>query len=396
MSVRHRWMLLLLSAALGAVPTTATSAAAAERMVRGSDATPPRIIPLPPPEPRPLRSDVQYEHWRSPDPLNSAHILRIARTNAALRPITTLAQRTIVGLETLSGQIRHIALGEGRPVAGVNGDFFIIKPGPYQGDPRGLQILSGELVSAAANTASFWVDPEGQPHLANVQSELHLHWPSGERTPLVLNQERTRSVTALYTPTFGDSTRTTNGMELVLAKTGSGPWLPIQPGVTYHARVLSVSRHNTPIRPDTMVLSFNPTGSSRAKRLPPGTLLDISTDTLPTLRGVQHAISGGPILVQSGQTQAWEPPQPRHPRTAIGWNATHFILAVVDGRLPGKSVGMSFPELAEFMRSLGCEEAVNLDGGGSSTLWLDGRVVNSPSDGHERSVANGLVWVIAE
>ena len=54
-------------------------------------------------------------------------------------------------------------------------------------------------------------------------------------------------------------------------------------------------------------------------------------------------------------------------------------------------MGMSFAELATFMRELGCSEAMNLDGGGSSTFWLDGKVMNSPSDKHERALANAIV-----
>jgi exopolysaccharide biosynthesis protein len=54
---------------------------------------------------------------------------------------------------------------------------------------------------------------------------------------------------------------------------------------------------------------------------------------------------------------------------------------------------MTYPELAGLMQRYGCKHALNLDGGGSSTLWLDDRVVNSPSDGRPRSVANSLIVV---
>jgi exopolysaccharide biosynthesis protein len=64
---------------------------------------------------------------------------------------------------------------------------------------------------------------------------------------------------------------------------------------------------------------------------------------------------------------------------------------VVDGRQKGLSMGMSYEESAHFMKTIGCTDAINLDGGGSSTFWLNGKVVNSPSDKHERSVANSLV-----
>ena len=88
----------------------------------------------------------------------------------------------------------------------------------------------------------------------------------------------------------------------------------------------------------------------------------------------------------------------RHPRTAVGVsdNGRKLMLVVVDGRRPEKSVGMSLDELADLMLQLGCDDALNLDGGGSSTLVLrnpeTGELVtmNAPSDGKPRPVANVL------
>ena len=54
---------------------------------------------------------------------------------------------------------------------------------------------------------------------------------------------------------------------------------------------------------------------------------------------------------------------------------------------------MTFAELADYMLKLGCTDALNLDGGGSVTMWLVGNVVNSPSQGRERPAANALVLV---
>jgi exopolysaccharide biosynthesis protein len=81
----------------------------------------------------------------------------------------------------------------------------------------------------------------------------------------------------------------------------------------------------------------------------------------------------------------------RHPRSVLGWNSTHFFLGEVDGRQRRLSVGMTLEELGEYMARMGCSVAMSLDGGGSATLWFDGRVRNSPCDGAERPVANGLV-----
>jgi len=109
---------------------------------------------------------------------------------------------------------------------------------------------------------------------------------------------------------------------------------------------------------------------------------------------VTTALGGGPILLEAGEPADWPPPQPRHPRTVLGWNDKQLVLAVVDGRQESLSVGMTYPELALLMSELGCTHAINLDGGGSSTLWLDGHIMNSPSDGRERRVANSLIVVL--
>ncbi|MCP4726136.1 MAG: phosphodiester glycosidase family protein, partial [bacterium] len=68
-----------------------------------------------------------------------------------------------------------------------------------------------------------------------------------------------------------------------------------------------------------------------------------------------------------------------------------IFLITVDGRRPGHSIGMSLYELSEFMLELGCEEAMNLDGGGSTTMWINGKIRNRPSDGIVRPIANAIL-----
>lgn len=88
----------------------------------------------------------------------------------------------------------------------------------------------------------------------------------------------------------------------------------------------------------------------------------------------------------------------RHPRTAVGYDLDErrVWLLVVDGRQPPHSAGMTLPELADLFEALGAEEALNLDGGGSTTLVLRGEAVNRPSDAAgERPVVNALAVVRA-
>jgi exopolysaccharide biosynthesis protein len=82
----------------------------------------------------------------------------------------------------------------------------------------------------------------------------------------------------------------------------------------------------------------------------------------------------------------------RHPRTAVGFTRDgRWVLVVVDGRQPGLSIGVSLGELAILMQSLGCIDALNLDGGGSSNLYFDKAVRNAPSDRRERPVTDTIL-----
>jgi exopolysaccharide biosynthesis protein len=80
----------------------------------------------------------------------------------------------------------------------------------------------------------------------------------------------------------------------------------------------------------------------------------------------------------------------RHSRTAIGIKANgNLLFVVVDGRQPNISIGMTMHELAQYMFDLGAFSALNLDGGGSSTMYLNGRVINDPASGEDDNKAEG-------
>ncbi|MDQ7991137.1 MAG: phosphodiester glycosidase family protein [Propionicimonas sp.] len=119
--------------------------------------------------------------------------------------------------------------------------------------------------------------------------------------------------------------------------------------------------------------------------------------------GVWNTVSFGPALVADGAAVAGidevevdtnfgnHSIQGEQPRTAIGVVApNHYVLVVVDGREDGYSRGATLPELARIMLDLGATTAYNLDGGGSSTLYFAGEVVNQPSNGGERATSDIL------
>jgi hypothetical protein len=349
---------------------------------------------------------VSYQHNKVSDVPWSIHVVKYDRSHRDLELRTTLSQETIFGLSTLTDQIRALPQEAGSPVAALNGDFYVVEAKhPYLGDPRGLQILNGELISGPGDQASFWIDAAGNPQATNVISQFKVTWPDGTTTAIGLNEERPYGAAVLYTARLGNTTRTKGGRELILGRTGDGPWLPLQAGREYTARIReSRAEGDSPLTNGVLVLSLSSsvlTNSPAAAAAGPGAVLKISTATVPDLAGVKTAIGGGYVLVRNGQKQALDIPKSdaykyrsvgeRHPRSAIGVSPTQIYLVEVDGRQPKLSVGMTLAELGNYMQKLGCELAVSLDGGASATLWFDGKVRNSPCDGDLRPIANGLV-----
>lgn len=104
----------------------------------------------------------------------------------------------------------------------------------------------------------------------------------------------------------------------------------------------------------------------------------------PEWKEVNHIISGGPYLVRHGEVFVDMTAQKlasiggRNPRTAIGYTKNkHLIMLTADGR-EGASVGLTLMELAQLMKEFGCVDAMNLDGGGSTVMYVQGKVVNKP------------------
>lgn len=109
---------------------------------------------------------------------------------------------------------------------------------------------------------------------------------------------------------------------------------------------------------------------------------DLTQENLSAVGAVQ-CFSFGPTLVVDGEININETGTSKkdNPRTGIGQiEPLHYIFIVADGRTK-ESNGMDFPELAEEFKKRGCITAYNLDGGGSSTMWFNGKVINTPTDG---------------
>jgi len=354
---------------------------------------------------------VIYWNDRFPEKPLSIHVVKVDRKRPEFHFIATKAKNAVLGLATLTEQIKLVPAVEGVPKVAINGDFYKTERERYPGDPRGLLITSGELVSSPTDRACLWFDPQGDPHMEIVASQFSVTWSDGKSTPIGLNEDPGASRTVLFTPRLGASTGTSNRVDLILERNGDAPWLPLRIGEDYSARIREINiRGNVNLSTNIMVLTVTTQTMLRTKDLTKGAVIRIGTHTTPEVKGANTALGGGPALVHAGEVAPIKrTTDPRaasayseralfepHPRSAIGWNDKFFYFVEVDGRQKDLSMGITLADLSAYLVKIGCTEAMNLDGGGSSTIWLNGKVMNSPCFGYLRNTATALVMVSKE
>lgn len=299
---------------------------------------------------------------------------------ARVEVVVARAVDAAIGVEsTRSLARRHGAL------AAINGGFYVVA-GPTRGDSEGVLMIDGRLLSEPDRGragAGFFVDG-GRVRAAFARLDARLEARLADGTVIALdgvNRERRPGEVIAFTPEFHRTTLTgPEGTEVLVS---AGRVLRIRSGAG-----------SSRIPADGFVLSF--AAGRRAPELAPGDPVELATELVSLdpdperlWPRVTDALGAGPLLLASGRRV--EAPEAeaisrvfglaRHPRTAVGARADGTLLAViVDGRQPGHSVGMSLGELTDLFLDLGAVDAVNLDGGGSTTMVIRGEIVNQPSD----------------
>lgn len=280
---------------------------------------------------------------------------------------------------------------------GVNADFFNMR----RGNSIGSQISNGELVYVDNSDRTQWaIGPDRLPIMdcLSINSTVI----AGENVAMIsgVNKVATENSLNLYTPRYGSVTdNTKNTAEVVLVPIGSS----ISVGKSVKLAVTSVnSSSSTPIPANGYVLSGTGSDKDFVAALKKGDTIEIAT-TISTSKGQNiiptNVVSGYPVILSNGKTtdpiDILRHLNGLHPRTAVGndKDRTKLIILIVDGRSKD-SEGCTSKVLADIMRYVGCDDAINLDGGGSSELYVRSLgICNVPSDGKERTVANGLFAV---
>ena len=235
--------------------------------------------------------------------------------------------------------------------------------------------------------SAFIVDKEGK---ASIQKDLSylgtVSLPDGRTLTIKgLNRQRITDDLVLFNRNYAGSTRTNeHGREVRVSK----------------GRATEVSaKGNMRLDRDSLVLSGHGANADALAHIRRGDRVAIAQTLGSRLADeARLVVGGGPLLVEKGvvnvrsreESMASDIAYGRAPRTGVGVKADGTVLLmVVDGRSQ-YSAGMSLKEFATYLKRFGAVSAVNLDGGGSSEMVLDGKIMNRPSDGSERPVSIGL------
>ncbi len=336
--------------------------------------------------------------------------------NSTVKPIV-MACDTIYGGMTMSQCIEYAQSQGYNVVAGVNTDFF-----NYTKVPMGMVVEKGEYRSSPSGQNAVAFFPDGKVQILEAPTVNIQLKNNGSMTNLTnqgqvvnvetFNKMRTASGGLyLYSSAFSTvSTRTTGEGWFVRFRILSGE---MTASGTMELEVVECLETTgaVAIGEEYLVLTANKNSGygEMFRKFAVGDRVTLETTCSdPALAEAEFVTGCGDILVSEGQvtdSSAWDEElmKKQHPRTVLGIREDGtLVLYVVDGRLSSHSNGVSMTMLANEMLDEGCRYAVNLDGGGSSTLSVrlpgqeTSQTVNRPSDGKERSCGAYLLLVTEE
>lgn len=305
---------------------------------------------------------------------------------------TVLAQDALPGLETTSSMARRTGA-----VVAINGDFALPGGRPVHPFARNGRLIQSEQIYGR----SMAIDSRtSRVQLGPTDLQIALTVPStGQWAPIsrVNSGASGHGAVALTTVEGGVLAPVPAASCAVRIRPRSAPALAEngRTGQSYEVRQVHCGPLPLPAGDDILTAPLDGMYAHILRGLTPGQIVSVSWSV--GWRDVLDTIGGNPTLVSRSRVVAANvdgttPYFNRNPRTAVGYKADGTVLLVtVDGRGAGGSAGMTLRELAELFTRLGAVEAMGLDGGGSTTMVVNGSVRNKPADGVERPVSSALV-----
>jgi phosphodiester glycosidase len=369
------------------------------------------VPPPPPPIPVEVAPGVYHSEWTLPSP----QVLNVLEFDLSDPQYTiemgfAQAKRNYTSKEYTSTIASRYDISGHDVIAAVNGSHF--DSGLYI---HGMQGNNGSVIGYP--TASW---PKEVSVLQESGESFVVSNPSNavpvvkfaddhEMAADVFNYTRTSNTLAIYTPDWGARTGSTVQSVEVIVEGASLPWRPNKKVCGYIADVRTGSSSlNNLIPADGFVIAACTGAESELlAHASVGEMVCVTVGLNPPELNNGKMFCGGESgwLVKDGapfpSNWVYSHAPVRHPRTVLAWSGTTYWFVTVDGRQAGYSVGMTYAEMADFLvDSLGVDHAVNLDGGGSTAMVINGSVENCPSDdattpctGHQRGVPNILMLI---
>ena len=345
---------------------------------------------------KPIAPGLVYREEIQQDPPRIIHSLKMITSNPVTSIMPELTGKTVYDTKSDGRTTITQLVKDTNALAAINADFF-----PFTGDPLGLMVRESQFLSLPnPKRASFAWGPNS--------SMFGFAKFSGTVTPengspieiSGFNEECPENRVALNSPEAGLSKAKGPCVTVILKVDGTR----LAPTTLVGATVMSTTNDgaNMPLRAGQFTLVAHGNKMNLLSGLKPGQRLMIKLTTSGfDWEKLENVVSGGPILVRNGELAIDAEAEGfnkdfiegRHPRTAIGRTSEgDLIFVAIDGRQK-MSVGATIEEEANILRNMGCRDALNLDGGGSTCMNVFGINMNRPSDKTgERPVANGIVF----
>ena len=324
------------------------------------------------------------------------NVLEVDLDNPYITMESVKALDRLTGFERTSSMAARNSFAGHTVIGATNGDY-------YSATPTNMQVRNGEVLLKPIHRSVVAFTSQQDPWIGIVSYSGRIVASTGNRTLSGVNQTRGTDQLILYNKYYGTSTGTNVfGAEAVVSPLGE--WF-VNDTLQCVVESLVNGVGSTAIPAGKAVLSGHGAAQTfMVSSLHVGDTIRVYQGAQPALARITQMVGGGPKIIHNGQNYVDQGYQEEgqishtyevHPRTAAGYNASgsKLFLVTVDGRQT-TSAGMTLHQLANFMLTLGVDRAVNLDGGGSTTMVVRGAVANSPSDGGgERLVSNSLIVV---
>lgn len=341
-----------------------------------------------------------YQAGTDSSGLQKSHYIQY-KPNSGVFPIVVYgssiySKSNIISAKTYAESLGYTVIG------GINADFYTMSTGI----PSGLVMRDGEIISSDAWQNAIGFNSDGSAFIDKPGMNMRLYYDGEDGGEFVqvnyYNKTRSKSYVYLLDSKFNSETKvSTNGTDIVLERQDDNL---VTPQSELSLKVVEVRKTNssTPIKSNQFVLTIDDTISDKVPNVKVGDTMKLITGVNNTAwTNVEYAVGGGDILIKDGVVQSGLTAG-LNPRSALGIKSDGTIVIYeVDGRSED-SKGLSLTGLANELLALGCVNAINLDGGGSSSIisklpaTTSSVLTNTPSEGSMRANSNYIMFVTNE